>query len=99
MAGSNEYCEGVPKPDKIIDKDYVAGNPVKVGDFTLIPIMSVTYGAGCDTKKGGFFGRLSPKAILAVGREDVKVFNIGHGLVSGDVIDKVLDGVAKPDHV
>lgn len=97
MAGAWEFCGEVPVFDKIIDKDFVTGTPVKAGNFTVIPIISVTYGAGADHTKGGFFGRLSPRAVIVIEAQEVRVFNLGHGAVPEEVVGELLKAGIKPD--
>jgi uncharacterized spore protein YtfJ len=87
----------VIEPDKVIINDYVMCTPVKAGEFTIIPLISITYGATADQQKGGFFGRLSPKAVIVAGQGQVKLFNLGYGAIPEEVVGKALNGIVSSD--
>lgn len=79
----------------------VVGDPVQVGDTTLVPLVDVSFamgaGAGVDDKKqkgtGGLGGKMNPCAVLVIKNGVVKLVNIKQQ----DTVTKILDMV--PDLV
>ncbi|MCI2048450.1 MAG: GerW family sporulation protein [Lachnospiraceae bacterium] len=75
----------------------VIGEPVVVGDTTLIPLSDVTIGCGAgsnsaerkDSGAGGFAAKLSPSAVLIIRGGTVKVVNIK----KQDAVSKLVDMV------
>lgn len=73
----------------------VVGEPVIVGDTTIIPLSDVTIGCGAgadnsshkDAGLGGFSAKLSPNAVLIVRGNNVKVVNIK----TQDAVSKLVD--------
>lgn len=79
----------------------VVGEPVVVGDTTLIPLSDVTIGCAAgsnstdhkDSGNGGFAAKMSPSAVLIIKDGTVKVVNIK----TQDAVTKLVDLV--PDLV
>lgn len=75
----------------------VVGDPVQVGDTTLVPLVDVSFGmgagAGVDDKKqkgtGGLGGKMTPCAVLVIKNGIVKLVNIKQQ----DTMTKILDMV------
>lgn len=100
MSSLMEGAEGV------ISSKTVVGDPVVVGDTTLIPLSDVTIGAGAGSNNstgknagmGGFTAKMSPSAVLILKNGGTKVVNIKNQdsitkLVDmiPEVVDRVLD--------
>lgn len=75
--------------EKYIKSETVIGEPVIIGEITLVPIISVLFGSGVgveinDDKKnknenssgGGFGGKISPNAVLVIKNDDVTMLPI-----------------------
>lgn len=79
----------------------VVGEPTKIGDTTIIPLVDVTFGVGAgasvqDKKNGGgggMSGKMSPSAVLVIKNGQIKLVNIKNQ----DSVTKVLDMI--PDLV
>lgn len=79
----------------------VVGEPTKVGDTIILPLVDVSFGVGAgstnaDKKNGGcggFGAKMSPSAVLVIKNGSTKLVNIKNQ----DVVTKVLDLV--PDIV
>lgn len=73
----------------------VVGEPVTVGDTTIIPLSDITIGCGAgadnadkkDMGLGGFSAKLSPNAVLIIRGGNVRVVNIK----TQDAISKLVD--------
>ncbi|MCI6756218.1 MAG: GerW family sporulation protein [Lachnospiraceae bacterium] len=84
-----------------ISSKTVVGEPVIVGDTTIIPLSDVTIGCAAgannadrkDSGSGGFAAKLSPSAVLIIRGGTVKVVNIKNQ----DAVTKLVDMV--PDIV
>ncbi len=82
--------------DTFINTKTVVGEPINVGDDTLIlPLVEVTFGVGAgafggekgNNAGGGLGGKMSPNSVLVVKGDKVKLVNIKNQ----DGITKVLD--------
>ncbi len=73
----------------------VVGEPTKVGDTIILPLVDVTFGVGAgatnaDKKNGGcggFGAKMSPSAVLVIKNGSTKLVNIKNQ----DAVTKVLD--------
>lgn len=74
--------------ERIVNTKTVVGEPIVVGNVTLIPVQVATFGFGSaggedndkSKTKGGAGGggvRLQPIAVIAVVGDDVQVYNLG----------------------
>lgn len=90
--------------DSVLATKTVVGEPTKVGDVIILPLVDVTFGIGAgaslgktDDKKGGggggLGGKLSPSAVLVIKDGRAKLVNVKNQ----DPITKVLDFI--PDIV
>lgn len=93
----NTVCQSLMKGmDTFLSTKTVIGEPTKVGDLTIIPLMDVSFGIGAgasskDKKNGGgggIGGKMSPSGVLII-RPDgtTKMVNVK----SGDTLSKILD--------
>ncbi len=84
--------------DSVLATKTVVGEPTKVGDVIILPLVDVTFGIGAgaslgktDDKKGGggggLGGKLSPSAVLVIIDGRAKLVNVKNQ----DPITKVLD--------
>lgn len=79
----------------------VIGDPIVVGDTTIVPLIDITFGLGAGTGRGrdnlnaggGMGGKVTPTAVLIIKDDTARVINIANS--SG--MDKLLDIV--PDFV
>lgn len=86
----------------------VIGNPIKIGEVTLVPIVNVTFGIGAcgeeskDSKEqgGGGLGagsgaRLTPSAIIVIKGDQVSMLPIASKGSIENIIEKVPEVVEK----
>lgn len=84
--------------DSVLATKTVVGEPTKVGDVIILPLVDVTFGIGAgaslgktDEKRagggGGLGGKLSPSAVLVIKDGRAKLVNVKNQ----DPITKVLD--------
>ncbi len=73
----------------------VVGEPTKIGDTIIVPLVDVTFGVGAGTSSngskngsgGGMSGKMTPSAVLVIKNGQTKLVNIKNQ----DSITKVLD--------
>lgn len=73
----------------------VVGEPTKIGDTIIVPLVDVTFGVGAGTgtnggkngSGGGMSGKMTPSAVLVIKNGQTKLVNIKNQ----DTITKVLD--------
>ena len=84
--------------DSVLATKTVVGEPTKVGDVIILPLVDVTFGIGAgaslntsnDRKSGGgggLGGKLSPSAVLVIKDGHAKLVNVKNQ----DAITKILD--------
>ena len=79
----------------VMNTKTVVGEPTKVGDTIILPLVDVTFGVGAgstiaDKKNGGcggFGAKMSPSAVLVIKNGSTKLVNIKNQ----DAVTKVLD--------
>lgn len=77
------------KLEKFLRSETVVGDPIQVGNVTLIPIITVSFGvaggegSGKDSKGndgsgggGGVGGRISPNAVLVIKNDEVSLVSL-----------------------
>lgn len=87
--------------DGMITTKTVVGEPVRIGETTILPLVDVQFGVGAgafstDSKSnggGGMSGKISPSAVLVMSQGTTKVVNIKNQ----DSLTKILDMV--PDFI
>ncbi len=83
--------------DQVMSTKTVVGEPQKVGDSTIIPLMDVSFGMGAgafnkdrsDRGTGGIGGKMSPSAVLVIRDGDIRVVNVKNQ----DAVTKLIDMV------
>ncbi len=108
MANNNvlEILKGVVGELKEVARsETIIGEPVTVGDKTVIPIVKISFGFGAgggqgdDQKRSGFGGgggggaRIEPAAFIIIDKTDVKLLPVGKG--KWDTIIDAIPGIAK----
>ena len=81
--------------ENFLSSKTVVGEPITVGDTTLIPLVDVSFGiaagTGSDDKKsadrGGMGGRMTPYAVLMVKDGKTRIINVKNQ----DAVTKILD--------
>jgi len=94
----NELLKGM---DTFLSSKTVVGEPIVVGDTTLIPLVEVAFGLAAGTgsadkksaDRGGMGGKLTPTAVLMVKDGKTRVINVKNQ----DAMTKILDMI--PDLV
>lgn len=87
----------------VLTSKTVVGEPVQVGDTTLIPLNDVTIGAGAGSNNGtdknsgmgGFAAKMSPSAVLVMRGGVTKVVNIKNQDSISKLVDLIPDAVDK----
>lgn len=87
--------------DSVLSTKTVVGEPTKVGDTIILPLVDVTFGVGAgasnnDKKQGGaggLGGKMTPSAVLVIKDGYTKLVNIKNQ----DTVTKILDMI--PDVV
>jgi uncharacterized spore protein YtfJ len=82
---------------KMITTESVVGEPIYIGDATVVPFVDISFGfgsgsAGSDGKTNGGAGgaRVTPTAVLILKGERVELFSIRHAGPAGTA-DKLLN--------
>lgn len=81
--------------DEFVSSKSVVGDPIKVGDTIIIPLLDVNFGmaAGAFNKQtgnnaaGGIGAKLSPAAVLVISNGKTRLVNIKNQ----DAISKIID--------
>ena len=81
--------------NSVLGSKTVVGEPTKIGDTIILPLVDVSFGVGAGTtsadKKdggcGGFGAKMSPSAVLVIKNGSTKLVNIKNQ----DAVTKVLD--------
>ena len=85
----------------LLSSHTVVGEPAKIGDTLILPLVDVSFGVGAgagkaerkDNGSGGFGAKMSPSAVLIIRDGQTKLVNIKNQ----DAVTKILDLV--PDVV
>lgn len=94
----NELLKGM---DTFLSSKTVVGEPIRVGDTTLIPLVDVSFGIAAgtgtadkrNTDRGGMGGKMSPSAVLVIKDGKTRIINVKNQ----DAMTKILDMI--PDLV
>ncbi len=84
----------------------IFGEPIKLEKATLIPVVEISFGLGTGSGRGkqdgdsagggaGAGARLTPKAMVVVIDDEVKVFSLAKDGKMADLIDKIPGAVRK----
>ncbi|MCR4959827.1 MAG: GerW family sporulation protein [Lachnospiraceae bacterium] len=95
----NSLLEGM---DALLASKTVVGEPTKIGDTIILPLVDVSFGAGAGASLGhddkgsnkgcgggGLTGKMSPNAVLVIKNGNVKLVNVKNQ----DTLTKILDMV------
>jgi len=98
--------------DSVISTKTVVGEPTKIDDTIILPLVDVSFGVGAGASEnpgkngggGGISGKISPSAVLVIKNGSTKLVNIKNqdavtkvlDLIP-DVMDKVSDMIGKKD--
>ena len=80
------------KMENFVSSKTVVGEPVKVGDVTLIPLVDVSVGIGAGGANnggggGGLGAKITPSAVIAIANGNVQLVNIKNQ----DAVSKLID--------
>ncbi len=86
------------KMENFVSTKTVVGDPIKVGEITLLPIIEVAVGVGAgasesadrkgkDSGAGGLGAKITPSAVLVINGTDVSMINIKNQ----DAVNKLID--------
>jgi len=103
MASDNHFSEVMGSllkgMDTYLSAKTVVGDPVTVGDTTIVPLVDISFGAGAaaglnDSRKsdnggGGMGGKLSANSVLVIQNGITRLVSVK----SQDTVNKVLDMV------
>lgn len=93
--------------EKFMTTKTVVGEPISVGNVTLVPIQAVSFGFGSGGSEGkaekgsgtgggaGAGAKLRPMAIVAVKDGDVQVFNLGNRTTVEVIAEKIPELIEK----
>ena len=101
MSNLNENFETMfNKMENFVSTKTVVGEPLKIGDITLIPIVDVTFGLGAGSKSslkakeekggsagGGLGAKITPTAIMVIQNGTVQILNVSNQTA----IDKIVN--------
>ena len=73
---------------KMITTESVVGEPIYLGDATIVPFVDISFGFG----SGAGGGKVTPTAVLIMKGERVELFSIKNATANG-TIDKVINMV------
>ena len=82
---------------KMVTTESVVGQPIYLGDATIVPFVDISFGFGTgshgNTANGGAGGgKVTPTAVLIMKGERIELFSIKNAAANG-TIDKVLNMV------
>ena len=91
--------------DSILSSKTVVGNPVTIGDTTIIPLVDISFGVAAgngnesrnykkDSSAGGMGGKVSPNAIIVIKDGNTRLLSVKNQ----DSITKILDMVPEVVH-
>ena len=108
MANGNDFNSTVSSlfkgMDAFMTSKSVVGEPIKVGDTTIIPLCDVNFGVGAgayggkrsDSAGGGMGGKLSPSAVIVIKDGYSQIINVNQDKGTlGTVLDMIPDVAEK----
>ena len=112
MANGNDFNSTVNSLFKGLDafltSKSVVGEPIQVGDTTIIPLCDVNFGCGAgayggkrsDSAGGGMGGKLSPSAIIVIKDGYSQIINVNQDNgTRGTVLDMIPGVAEKVKHI
>ncbi len=106
MANGNDFNSTVNSlfkgMDAFLTSKSVVGNPIQVGDTTIIPLCDVNFGVGAgamggkrsDSAGGGMGGKLSPTAIIVIKDGYSQIINVNQDKGTLGTVLEMIPGVA-----
>ncbi len=106
MANGNDFNSTVSSlfkgMDAFLTSKSVVGEPIQVGDTTIIPLCDVNFGVGAgafgskrtDSAGGGMGGKLSPTAIIVIKDGYSQIINVNEDKGSLGRVLEMIPGVA-----
>ena len=96
------------KLESFLKTETVIGDPITVGETTIVPIISVTFGCGTGAGRGGdkegsdgsgsglgVGARVTPNAVVVIRKDDVKILPISGKNNISNFLEIVPDIVSK----
>jgi len=90
--------------EKMLSAKTVFGEPMSIGDITLIPVVDITFGAGTGAGSGleknernegavggGAGARVTASAVIMIRDSQVQVLNLKHAVAMDRILDMVPD--------
>jgi uncharacterized spore protein YtfJ len=77
------------KINEFISTKTVVGEPMTVGEVTIIPLIDVSIGIGARAQSGGMGAKISPNALLVIVKDTVQLVNVKNQ----DSVNKLVDMV------
>ncbi|MBO4591814.1 MAG: sporulation protein [Eubacterium sp.] len=112
MANGNDFNSTVNAlfkgMDAFLTSKSVVGEPIQVGDATIIPLCDVNFGVGAgahggkrsDSAGGGMGGKISPTAIIVIKDGYSQIINVNEDKGSlGKVLEMIPDVAEKLKHI
>ena len=112
MANGNDFNATVGSlfrgMDAFLTSKSVVGEPIQIGDTTIIPLCDVNFSVGAgafggkrgDKTGGGMGGKLSPSAIIVIKDGYSQIINVNQDKGTlGTVLDMIPDVAEKVKHI
>jgi len=88
--------------DSFLSTKSVVGEPIVIGDTTILPLVNMSFGVACGTARGdkkadsagGMGGKVTPTAVIVIKNNQSRVININTNTGLEKLIDMVPDLVA-----
>ena len=75
------------KINEFISTKTVVGEPMTVGEVTLIPLIDVSIGIGARAQSGGMGAKITPNALIVIVNDTVQLVNVKNQ----DSVNKLVD--------
>lgn len=107
MANGNDFNSTINSlfkgMDAFLTSKSVVGEPIQVGDTTIIPLCDVNFGVGAgayggkrsDNAGGGMGGKLSPTSIIVIKNGYTEIINVNEDKGSLGKVLEMIPGVAE----
>ena len=107
MANGNDFSSTVDSlfkgMDAFLTSKSVVGDPIQVGDTTIIPLCDVNFGVGAgalggkrsNSAGGGMGGKLSPSAMIVVKDGYAQIVNVNEDKGSLGKVREMIPGTAE----
>ncbi len=103
MSTKDSLKELMNQMEGFISTKTVVGEPIQMGDMTILPLVDVSLGVGAGSREkekygalgGGMGAKMSPSAVLVVKEGSVRMVSIKNSDVVSKVMDMVPDVIDK----